>query len=59
MVRLCIAGHLTSKLMGGVVEAAYSMVWCSYWQLLLKVRAVDDELPSSWNIYYLNLGNDC
>ena len=59
MVQWCIAGCLTSKMTGGVLEAVYSMVWRSHRQLLLKVRAVDDELQPSWSIYYSNLGNDC
>jgi len=59
MVQWYIAGHLTLKLMGGVVEVAYSMVWCSCQQLLLNVQSIDDEHQSSWDIYYLNLGNDC
>lgn len=58
MRQVDLAGHLTLKLMGEVLEAVYPMVWRSHRQLLLKVQAVDDELQSSWSIYYLNLGND-
>jgi len=59
MVQWYIAGHLTSKLMGGVVETAYSTVRCSRQQLLLNVQSIDDERQSSLDIYYSNLGNDC